>query len=42
MAITLKLKGMRSNPIAKKTFIGALIFLVVFSVVGFFVVPPDT
>jgi Domain of Unknown Function (DUF748) len=35
-----KLKQLRSNPTAKKTFIGVLIFLVVFSVVGFFVVPP--
>jgi hypothetical protein len=40
MAITLKLKGIRSNPTAKKTFIGGLIFLVVFSLVGFFAVPP--
>lgn len=40
MAITGKLKRLRSNPVARKTFIGALIFLVVFTVVGFFVVPP--
>jgi hypothetical protein len=40
MAITVKLKQLRSSPTAKRTFIGALIFLVVFSVVGFFVVPP--
>ena len=40
MAVAAKLKQLRSNPTAKKTFIGALIFLVVFSVIGFFVVPP--
>jgi hypothetical protein len=40
MAITVKLKQLGSSPTAKRTFIGALIFLVVFSVVGFFVVPP--
>jgi uncharacterized protein involved in outer membrane biogenesis len=40
MAVAAKLKQLRSNTIAKKTFIGALIFLVVFSGVGFFVVPP--
>lgn len=40
MTITLKLKDIRSSKTVKKTFIGAVIFLVVFSVVGFFVVPP--
>jgi hypothetical protein len=40
MAITVKLKQLGSSLTAKKTFIGALIFLVVSSVVGFFVVPP--
>jgi hypothetical protein len=40
MAITVKLKQLGSSPTAKRTFIGALIFLVVFAVVGFFVVPP--
>jgi uncharacterized protein YneF (UPF0154 family) len=40
MAVATKLKQLRSNPAIKKTFMGVLIFLVVFSVVGFFVVPP--
>ncbi|MDH5203924.1 MAG: hypothetical protein OEW69_11810, partial [Nitrospirota bacterium] len=40
MAFTLKLKGILSGKTAKKTFIGALIFLVIFSLVGFFIVPP--
>jgi len=35
-----KLKKLGSNPAVKKTFIGALIFLVVYSVAGFFLVPP--
>ncbi len=40
MTITFKLKDIKSGKTAKKTFIGTLIFLIVFSVVGFFVVPP--
>jgi hypothetical protein len=40
MSVASKLKQLRSNPTAKKTFIRVLIFLVVFYVVGFFVVPP--
>jgi len=40
MAIPNKLKQLRSHPAVRKTFIGTLIFLVVFTVVGFFVVPP--
>ena len=38
--VVAKLKQLRSSPTAKKIFIRTLIFLVVFSVVGFFVVPP--
>ncbi len=40
MAITDKFKLLGSRPAAKKTFIGVLIFLVVYSVAGFFLVPP--
>jgi hypothetical protein len=40
MGIPDKLNQLRSNPNVKKTFIGVLIFFVVFSLVGFFVVPP--
>jgi len=40
MAVAAKFKQLRSNPTVNKTFMGTLIFLVVFSVVGFFVVPP--
>ncbi len=40
MAITVKLKELRSSPTIKKTFTGVLIFLLVFSITGFFVVPP--
>ncbi|HXX80778.1 MAG TPA: DUF748 domain-containing protein, partial [Thermodesulfovibrionales bacterium] len=40
MAITDKLKQFGSRPAAKKTFVGVLISLVVFSLVGFFVIPP--
>lgn len=40
MVIPDKLKQLGSRPAVRKTSIGALIFLIVFSVVGFFVVPP--
>ena len=40
MAITDKFKQLRSSHTVKKTFIGALIALVIFSLVGFFLVPP--
>jgi outer membrane protein OmpA-like peptidoglycan-associated protein len=40
MAVTDKFKQLRSNPAAKKTFVGVLITLIVFSIVGFFLVPP--
>ncbi len=40
MTITDKLKQLGSSPAAKKTLWGVLIFLVVYSVAGFFLVPP--
>jgi Domain of Unknown Function (DUF748) len=40
MAITDKLKQLRSSHAAKKTFLWALIALVIFTLVGFFAVPP--
>ena len=40
MTITDKLKHLGSRPAAKKTFMRVMIFLVVYSVVGFFLVPP--
>ncbi len=40
MEVPTKLKQLGSRPAVKKTFTAALIFLVVFSVAGFFVVPP--
>ena len=40
MSIPDKLKQLKSHPVVRKTFIGTLIFFIVFSVVGFFVVPP--
>jgi uncharacterized protein involved in outer membrane biogenesis len=40
MEITDKLKQLRTNHTARKTFIVALIFIIVFSLVGFFAVPP--
>ncbi len=40
MSITDKLKQLGSRPAAKKTLIRALIFLVIYSLAGFFLVPP--
>jgi hypothetical protein len=40
MSIRAKLKQLRFYPVVRKTFIGILIFFVVFSVAGFFAVPP--
>jgi hypothetical protein len=40
MAIADRLKELRSRPAVKKALIGTLIFFVIFSITGFFIVPP--
>ncbi len=40
MKLSARLKGIRSDSAVRKTVIGFLIFLVVFSITGFFILPP--